>query len=348
MGHYIHGNPGQPQNNANSQPDVVPDLKIGIIGDTQTGKTTLIGALRIAGTQQEDDFKWNIRGLDAEKPNSGAFMTTNTGLLLNQEFPTPGTVSNSEYAYLMSGKIPKARLNFIMDLLPNNDLPIVRWVRDLVQDTQSAAFKLQLWDYPGDSIRNNTGNVQDLIEFFATCDGIVFLFDPHPQYRQNSTTTLDATLDKLFNEAYIGQKLDGDFKFRQYLAVCITKFDEPYIHKELVKHRLNGTLRTGLPYPTNPETAFKVLAGDYAHGQIATNFPKGRVGYFMSSSIGIYMDAKGKYDPTKENTYPASSGVRIQCPVRPINVLEPLIWIYSSVQHERSQQPAPKNPRRWW
>lgn len=154
-------------------------------------------------------------------------------------------------------------------------------------DTVRVAFDLAVTDRPG----------ADFTAPDDSCSGIVYFFDP-------TRSADDGAADAIAEAA-------GDGPVPHPLAVCVTKYDEPDV---LAEARAAGVLAVDDEggTPTVPidfaERFFDHLCDTGGRAAvreaIKRHFAPESVRYFTTSSIGFHHD-----------------------PVRPVNVLEPLLWV---------------------
>jgi len=131
-----------------------------------------------------------------------------------------------------------------------------------------------------------------------------------------------------------------------FLAVCVTKFDDPNIFIPAYHDRLIDIDADGLPRVPNhrAEEFFDWICGrieqqaiDAGTAQlrdlIRSTFIEDRVRYFCSSSVGFYVGASGEVDLNDFQNFDLVNGEwRIRGKVRPVNVLEPLVAIERRVR----------------
>jgi hypothetical protein len=332
--------------------------RIGLWGAPQSGKTTFLAALNIAAISQPaapGRPSWIVIGGDDD---AGAFLTENTDLLQNRHvFPsaTPGLTALSwrfigppgpggrlSGRGLRRGPRPEQTV-FVVELLdvagryygssaPKNALP----ARSVFADEE----ELGVFDDEADT----PDEWELLLDHLSMCDGLVYLFDPVREQRNNdSYEFFQRTLEQVTRRCYEANRLRGG-KLPHFLAVCVTKFDEPAVFRQAFR---TGVVMTGdeperIPQvPDNLAKAFfDRLCDDspegsarLVRGSINNFFSADRISYFISSAVGFYIGPSG-YFRTHDFTNVVRSGgeARIRGAIRPINVLEPFLWLEESTR----------------
>jgi hypothetical protein len=137
-------------------------------------------------------------------------------------------------------------------------------------------------------------------------------------------------------------------KLSHYVAVCITKFDDPEVYRFA---RLNG-FRT---YDENDSYLFPRVAdreaqsffrklcssydsdADLICNELTRYFYHERIRYFVTSSIGFYSkDGRFREDDHNNAMEQADGSIEIRGPIRPINVVEPILWLGQSLASEKT------------
>lgn len=293
------------------------NVNIGIWGGTQSGKTTYLSALQIA-TLLDPTGSWNIFGDDDISPGSVDFLLTGTQSLRGGDFP-PATISRQVYTYEIIGE-------------PAGFAKVFSFVMETVGKPRPFKFNLHVFDYPGGDLLK--ADPQDpLWEQLATCDGLVYLFDPHKtdvtsdnfQCLSRSTSMIRRVLSK-----HPGALLSNG-RLPHHLAVCVTKFDDDQVFTKLrqaglVIHDENKPGQA--PYVKDVEKAFECFADIYTIPSIRRSFKDDRVRFFLTSSIGFFRDENGKIDIERCcNVVQEPGGNRIRGLPIPHGVFEPLLWI---------------------
>lgn len=331
-------------------------VRVGLWGGIESGKTTFLGALDIA-TRRAPEGDWVLDGMDYEFPGSNDFLVTQTRALRHKEFPEP-TNEARNYGFILSGQLTPGYLKTVAEVV--NAPQLAGRVARLLGRAKPASFTLHVRDYPGGSFKDTTDPDDEIWEYLADCQGLIYLVDPERELdihgnrlpagwgEERNFDYLQRSIKLLRNRMRASGRLFKDRYLPHYLAVCVTKFDMASVFSRVREADLIVATDSGWPYirVEDPQAAFESIAEDLTQEEIRRAFHKDRVGYFMTSSIGFYSkDGKGPefgYQGEKgfqaadySNVISTADGPRIRGEVRPVNVLEPLIWIYT--QHLAAQ-----------
>jgi hypothetical protein len=292
-------------------------------GAPSTGKTTFLAALHVALLRQEP--AWNIMGTD---PKSADALVRLTTLLAERgDFPV-ATGDIEHYRWVLIGPAERAGR---------------RWF-GRVQRGQRVEIQLELVDSPGAAI--GPGAREDLIDDLAKSSAIIFLYDPVREFEAGDAYQHISTV-----LAQLSRRTSGPGeRLPHYVAVCITKFDEERVLRTAEKLDL---LVTDPDPPGFPRVAeedarefFIEICQASRSGEaslipalLERTFRRDRIRYFVTSSIGFYVDPeKGAYDPDDyQNKVPDPQGPRVRGPIRPINVLEPILWLGRQVTKQAEE-----------
>lgn len=302
-------------------------IQIGLWGGPGSGKTTYLAALRTAALLDEKG-EWRIEGQDDVFPGSTMFLAKQTNLLRHGQFPGP-TTSVADYGYKITGTVARGVFDQIFSLLKVKG-ELKRRLFNLLPLSKTVTFNLHIRDYPGGSFASP--DYQDeLWQYLADCSGLILLFDPDLEKTKRSNFEyLQQATDFLSQMMQARGKLI-DERIPQYLAVCLTKFDDPVIFQHLREADLiqfdPGDPR-GTPSVRDAQQAFRSMADPLTAPTIERYFHKKRTRYFVTSSVGFYTDDAGKVNLDDcSNVIDTPEGKRIRGPIVPVNVLAPLIWI---------------------
>ncbi len=305
------------------------ESKIAILGAPTCGKTTFLGALRIALDRQrrdDQDLAWVLVGDDdASVRQLGKLAST---LDYDQAFPVPTPVGTIEqYKFHLTGPA--------WHTVKRRWLSTKRVLRPVEVAIDLADASGEMAD-PGRS-----GGLKILVANLAKCRGIVFLFDPvieakKPQAFRYIRELLDQLAASMKDELING-------RLPHYVAVCVSKFDHPLVLECAEKLDL-ATTDPADPYEF-PRVASedareffiklcKILNArdaDMLLNTIERRFQSANVEYFTSSAIGFNIDEHSNvYDPDDPlNLLPAAieQDARIRGAIHPINVVEPIMWL---------------------
>lgn len=299
-------------------------------GAPGTGKTTFLGVLDIA--LNRGDYGITMTG--ANEASMEVLIEMTESISEHREFP-PATDSIDTF----------------------------KWDLYTVQSPQSSAppekITLKLTDPSGELMKNmplSDPTRKKLIDEIVDSAGILFMFDPIREFDQGDAfSTTNGLLKQLMGAYSSNPKANFKGRLPHYVAVCITKFDEPRI---LETARALNILRRdsrdphGTPWVHNND-ARKLLdslaqvssSGDAEMTVKALNnhFYPDRVQYFVTSAVGFYVNPKTKKfdidDPqnlVKDKTDPNNSA-RIRGSVRPINIVEPVLWLSEQIAQSRPE-----------
>jgi hypothetical protein len=150
---------------------------------------------------------------------------------------------------------------------------------------------------------------QETARRFAAADGLLLLIDP-----MRDRGTQNDEVKRAFMA--MQQERRDDHLDPRPLAVCVSKCDE-YIHTVADFHRANKL----------PQVFLRDLIGRFITGEIARYFSNSRV--FALSAAGLCI-AHGAVSPSV--FYDENFELRIKSDGRPMNLLEPLVWIIEEIR----------------
>lgn len=304
--------------------------RVGLWGATQSGKTTFLSALFIAVSLSRNELR--VRG---NNDDSTDFLITNTRILnADHRFP-PSTQARTSLSWTLTMPVPnRARKRF----RPG-------------PATVPFDFGVELWDAPGAAFAAGGDggdggpdridipeayDIAELADYMASCQGLLLFIDPiRERERGDAHHYFHGPLLR------IAQRVASTGPLPHYVAVCMTKFDDPSIFEIAERNgRLcwseDDPLRLPRVHDDDAEEFMReVLADspltdvDLIQGALGQYFAPERIKYFVTSAIGFYVGPDGEFHqddpwnvtPDKENR----AYVRGQ--VHPINVAEPLRWL---------------------
>lgn len=316
---------------------------IGLWGATQCGKTTFLAALYTAVTRSSQSM--NIFGAD---DTSTEFLVNSNRMLGNEHRFPDGTLSVSSYSWIMNMTkvVEKERTRF------GQTTPKV---------TESSQFNIDMRDAPGrffgsgpllsqgpsrldlgdGSPDDHEYGPEDMLDHLAGCEGILLLIDPvREREKGDAHEFFQGTLLRIAQRRMA--LMPPGSKLPHYVAVCITKFDDPEVYRFA---RMNGfrTQDEDDPYmfprvhSDDAESFFRELCNsDMSDADLICNglenfFHPERVRYFVTSAIGFYLKGGRFREDDHENAITQDGEVRIRGQIHPINVLEPILWLGQSV-----------------
>lgn len=291
-------------------------VQIGLWGQPESGKTTYLGALRIAAAQRQGRLgRWTVSGLD--DPSSDFLVAQARQLTRLRQFPEP------------SQAVETLRWSF------NGQLP-GRFLRRPVE------FVLSVQDMPGEAFRQGAV-MQRVVDHLARSRGLIYLFDPITLNHVN-IDYFDQTLQMLSATVGAGGRLHKG-RLPQYLSVCVTKFDDPAFFGRAVRGGWVTQESTDQRLPRVPDDRAEAFFDWVCHvlrrqgaplirDLIRANFHDVRVKYFVTSAVGFRLNHQQIFDFRDfRNVYVAADRRKsIRDMVRPINVLEPLISLERAIR----------------
>lgn len=313
-------------------------VRIGLWGGPGSGKTTYLAALRIAALLDETS-DWKLQGQDDLFPGSTKFLAEQTNFLRRGKFPAP-THDSADFGYRVSGMVIPSLVDQFAGVLG-----VRKQLRNEIMGKLKMArpmnFTLHVRDYPGGDFLS-TDYEDELWQYLSDCHGLIYLFDPeleeteYPNYEY-----IQQSADYVMQLMTKRNQIENN-RLPHYLAVCITKFDEPGIFSKLQASkliRLDLPGMEGIPYVRDAKEVFNMLADRLTIRTIERYFQPNRIRYFMTSSIGFYTDESGTIDAVDCcNVLDTPDGKLIRGEVTPINVFTPLIWIENQVSNGQNQK----------
>jgi len=363
--------------------------RIGLWSVQTSGKTTMLAALQTAiDHRQTDGDNWIIYGADRD---SSDFLGEQIHTLAHRRFPvaTPNqarpltfSLQKSRHESWAVRAVRRSARGHRFDLtvldvpgqyygtdprlaaLPEDGQPQPERHADLFGDRGE---ELDLFGDRPDEVGSRlfTGSlglasgdhVDQLVDHLARADGIVLLFDPVRELDQDGEGRdaylyLRSMLERISGRAaQLGRMRDG--KLPHFLAICITKLDDPIV--------FDRALKGGFLDVADDPAATPTVTGDDARdffeelctgreggdgpvlGAIEGHFHPRRTRYFATSSIGFHVGPGGVFR-IQDYRNVTEAGDRIRGPIRPINVIEPFLWLEKSVRKRRPPRPVAPQP----
>lgn len=336
-----------------AKPPAEDAVKIGLWGPPQSGKTTFLASLPIAVNERSArNGLWQVYPHDLRSWE--LLERFEKALVEDQRFPESTPVN---------ARVPLEWL-FVGDLTGSTfDKRKRRWRRWRRQrERLESRFVLDLIDVQGDAYRRDPGQGQlsetasNALDHLSEAQGIIYLFDPIGEKdNRNSAAYVRGSLNELLLRATQNGGRPGLYLPHQ-LSVCITKFDHPEMFRQARRMHLVHYDDDGMPRvrDEDAEQFFEELCTgrfwsehDYEAGQqsaayvrdkIRRVFDPDRIRYFVTSSIGFWMEPPGEgrerawFNPDDPVNYHDKHGKpAIRGQVRPVNALEPLISLQQRI-----------------
>ncbi|GAA0930205.1 hypothetical protein [Streptomyces thermoalcalitolerans] len=316
-----------------------PESTVTLWGGMESGKSTLLAALSRA-VQDPVYGKWNIW---PEDHVSRKFLS-DLGRILYRErrFPPATLTEQRPIRFTLAGDLAGTRFSRAGRRW---------WKRGRPAEPEPVEFKVTVRDMPGEAFDpySHTGSQYEarLIKDLAASRAMVYVVDPVREWRVNSddgAADTDARQNAdFFTDVLAGvlteTNIRGDRQgnlLPHRIAVCLAKFDDDRVFRfacEQGNVRLNP--RTGQPEVMDAKRLFDGLCETFPHGslreiqqQIESFFAPERVGYFVCSAVGFWVDPERGFDfenPSLVNQ--VEDTVRFVAAPRPINVLEPFLFL---------------------
>jgi len=310
-----------------------PQLRrVGLWGATQSGKTTFISSLFLA-TSRLTSNDVRIRGNNAESTD---FLIRNTHIL-NQQRKFP------------QATIARQPLSWTIQMLVNNPAP--RRLTRSVPERVPFDFSVDLQDVGGfehgaipelePSSRldiGSGGTAPNIATYFTTCQGLLLLIDPIRERTEGDAYNFFfGTLLRLAQE----QPVPAGQRLPHYVAVCVTKFDDPLVYEfardhGLISYREDDPVMLPRVHPDEAEQFVRRFFFGLEKSDIELvisglrqYFYEQRIKFFISSAVGFYVGTSGQFSVRDYKNVAESGGGEpvIRGQIRPINVAEPLLWL---------------------
>lgn len=325
------------------EPVGADERRVGLWGASQSGKTTFISALFLAtGRFASSDVR--IRG------NNGAstdFLIRNTHTL-NQErrFPIP-TIARQPLSWTIQMLVPNRAPRRFLRSAPRM-VPF-----DFKVDIQDAGgFEHRpLLKEDEDRLDIDGGGDGDaapgdgIAAYFATCHGLLLLIDPINELKTGDAYNFFfGTLLRLAEE----QPVPAGQRLPHYVAVCVTKFDDPAVYEfgrdhGMISYRDDDPAMQPRIHPDETEAFITelfrgVLKSDVTLlvSQLQQYFYADHIKFFVSSAVGFHIGPHGMFDVRdyKNVDIDEDGEPIIRGAIRPINVAEPLLWLGERIAAE--------------
>jgi hypothetical protein len=338
-------------------------VKISLWGPPGSGKTTYLAALRQAALSAAPSIgQWNI--IPDDDSSEDRLIKWSNRLVVDRMFPEQtelgeeislqwlflGNLAGSRYDHRRFGRRRRLECKFLLDLV----------------DVSGEAFR----DPPGegqDKVQRVPPQIRErALDHLEEADGLIYLFDPITERdHQSATMYLNGTLTNLSKR--MRKRVEGH-QLPKDVSVCVTKFDRPEIFNLARKAHLVNYGPDGMPrvLDKDAECFFDILCKEdvwdqheeegnasakFVHDNLRNWFHPDRIQYYVTSSIG-YRRPPGwdpaetvrpgyEFNPTNFNNVDMIKDgeliiPKIQGPIHPINVLEPLISLQQRAAARRT------------
>lgn len=306
-------------------------MRIGLWGSPAAGKTTFIGALRLAALGSGSAYgRWQV--IASDRASEKFMIETSHQLSIQRRFPE-ATQDSLRFSW-----------RFLGDLAGSSYAPRKRWRggRGDRAKPGTVQFLLSLLDVPGaffDDLEEHpeTGAT---IDHLSESAGLIYLFDPTRE-AANSTSFafLNGTLARMSRKCLEEGRMDGPY-LPHHISVCLTKFDDPEVFERARRGNWTDAGPDGVPTVHDAEGFFDWLAQDL-HGStmqlvgqaLRASFHPERIRFFVTSAIG-FASAPGGVVNLRQfgNVNQVEGEPQIIGPVVPHNVMEPVISLLLGIQ----------------
>lgn len=289
-------------------------IRIALWGAAAGGKTTYLGALWTAANQlPRDRGRWQVFGNDS---NDTRYLDEQHRRLVTQrEFPPATHVGESHTLHVhgdLGGRLLHREVN----------------------------IALEVQDLPGDAFQRDNPLADVAVTHIEQAQGVVFLIDPTRDLNEETT---EHTVDFIrYPVLELAHRHKGNLP--QSVAICLTKFDEEEVFRLAVSSQMVDSGHKGPVVPDGRAEEFidwfceqrRNASAAEALQMLRNNFHPDRTRYYVTSSIGFYLDQSGQFDMDDHaNTLQKNGKVKIRGNIHPINVLEPIIHLEHKIRTGR-------------
>jgi hypothetical protein len=331
------------------------DIKIGLWGGPQSGKTTYLAALRHA-TNSATCGTWNVMPMSVQSSNlmyelsqglnKGRFPdATQVGTVMPLRWLFQGDLTGTEFARRRMGRRAAAKSRFVLNLA----------------DVSGMAFA-----YRPEDLGVSRKVAEQALTDLTNADGLIYLFDPIGERdNRDSMDYVNRTITQM--KLQHAKKGSSDRHLPHHVSICITKFDHPQVFQEARDKGLVESGPDGLPRvpDRNARDFFTMLctgkfwskhyeqgerSAQFILNELQATFGEDKIHYFVTSSIGFWKpmgwsgeladfnpDDFANYMPGDEATQTPPS---IRGAISPINVLEPLVKLHQRIERQRPKRRA--------
>ncbi|EIV94358.1 hypothetical protein [Frankia sp. QA3] len=364
--------PSRPRPGPGPKPGGPPsyDFRLGLWGSSGSGKTTYLGALALAADQARGrSVTWTLTSRHTDALSVLTELTHD--LTVRQRFPAP-TQSITELKWSLLGERLASRpANSSKNSWGGRGAGRPA-TPQAAAGNQSIEINLELLEAPGYLVDDNkwrdpdedplefddldfdapepeptggmAGDIARLVDHLARCNGIIYLFDPEREDRDGDAFRhFNATLTEVQARTFRDGRMIGA-RLPHHFAVCVTKMDTPAVLElAMTRQEIEQLRESNGPIKLGSEIAEGLVdrlcrerpkgGARHVRDAIDNRFLPERVRYFATSAVGFWIGPDGKFDPAGyENVLVDGAGVRIRGSVRPMNVLEPLVWLAECIR----------------
>jgi hypothetical protein len=315
----------------------VLDKGITVWGATATGKTSFLAALY--ATLYAQGTGWRLRGNDQASEDK---LVELTDLLVNKRVFPPASVGLETYHWSLVGEVPNTEWRWYGPRRRPADVVIPLTVVDAAGEVARASARELAGASAAEVARASRvaqrESTQRFVAHLANSTGIVFFYDPIREFKEQDA--FEHTFGVLTR---LDSRMKPHGKLPHHVAVCVTKFDQWRMFEAA---RQMGIL----DFDTDPPYSPRVMESDAREffeqlcrvsktrtarlvlELLEGTFRKDRIRYFVTSSIGFYVDQySGVFDQRDYQQQikgaTANDMDRVRGDVWPINVVEPIIWL---------------------
>ena len=310
------------------------------LGPPGSGKTAFLSALDIALKRQS----YGLRLAGANDPSVELLIESTDRMWNQHEFP-PATVGIGYFEWMLAG--------------PASSGPRLTQ-GGTVEAAKTVRLSLGLADPSGEIVARTATSYADrqqLIQHVAGSEGILVMFDPIREFEhRDAFKTFDDFFRRVAGEVEASAS-GGLGKLPHHVAVCVTKFDDAAVLDAAMGLNLVTTDPhdpLGFPRVHDNDAREFFARLSRMHGRsdgerlldlLDEVFHPARVRFFVTSSVGFYVDPRsGSFDPDDTQnvfTPTARAGpTRIRGGIRPINVVEPILWLADRIAVSAPSGPA--------
>ncbi len=310
--------------------------QIALVGSPRSGKTTFLSTLSISLARNAHEG-WSIFPVDDH--SAMQLFEWSRALTDKRTFPE-ATQSIQPLSWVLQGRVRRAK----------------RTLLGMREYEAEARIGLTLADAPGERLHYSwigTKERSDLIDDIARSDGIILLIDPARETETGDTYDfLYAVLAQVMQRVSL---LAGDAAVRlpQHMAVCLTKFDDPFVYNEA--RRMGFVDYKG----GRPGDSPRVSEGDArefitkffstsSYGQTMIPLLESygnpdRIKYYVTSAIGFYVNPRTRWADEGDlaNVISGDGPLAVRGSLYPINVAEPVLWLCRQLMQEKPQRTRP-------